>query len=308
MLDFLKILQNLFRKEFKIKTEIGKIINIKIMAIRIYKSLTPGTRFCATNKLVWNQNSTNTAQTKKNSNIKGFQRSNGRNNQGRITVRHRGGGHKRRYRFVLWKRFSQKTPGKVIGLEYDPNRNAFLAKIETKNQSHYILATQGLKLGQIIESCPEAPLISGNALPLLGIPVGSEIHNIELAPMQGAKLVRAAGTSAQVIAKEGKYASIRLPSGEVRLILQMCWATLGRVGNEEYANIRDGKAGRKRWRGRRPHVRGSVMNPCDHPHGGGEGRAPIGRSQPVDPWGKPALGRPTRSKYRYSNKLIVRRA
>ena len=238
----------------------------------------------------------------------GLSSTGGRNNAGRVTAYHRGGGHKRRYRFVLWKRFTQDNPGKVIGLEYDPNRNAFLAKIETSEQHHYILAAQGLELGQVIESSSNAPLKTGNALPLTAIPVGSEIHNIELAPTQGAKLVRAAGTSAQVVAKEGKYASIRLPSGEVRFILQTCWATLGRVGNEEYANIRDGKAGRKRWRGRRPYVRGSVMNPCDHPHGGGEGRAPIGRSQPVDPWGKPALGRPTRSKYRYSNKFIVRRA
>ena len=276
------------------------------MAIRIYKSLTPGTRFCAVNKLI---NFKNAVQTKKSAIIKGYQRSKGRNNQGRITIRHRGGGHKRRYRFILWRRSDQTIPAQVIGLEYDPNRNAFLAKIKTEEDStHYIIAPQGLKLGQSLSSNKSASLQIGNALPLEAIPVGSEVHNVELAPTQGAKLVRAAGAYAQLIAKEGKYASLRLPSGEVRLVLQTCWATLGRVGNKDFSNIRDGKAGRTRWRGRRPTVRGSAMNPCDHPHGGGEGRAPIGRSQPVDPWGNPALGRRTRSKYRYSNKFIIRRA
>ncbi len=276
------------------------------MAIRIYKSLTPGTRFCAVNKLLALKNP---VQAKKGSIIKGYQRSKGRNNQGRITVRHRGGGHKRRYRFILWRRSNQITPAQVLGLEYDPNRNAFLAKIQTNEGTvHYIVAPQGLVVGQTISADTDTTLRCGNALPLKNIPLGSEIHNIELAPTQGAKLVRAAGAYAQLIAKEGKYASIRLPSGEIRLVLQNCWATLGRVGNQEFSSIRDGKAGRKRWRGRRPTVRGSAMNPCDHPHGGGEGRAPVGRPQPVDPWGNPALGKRTRSKYRYSNKFIVRRA
>ncbi len=230
----------------------------------------------------------------------------GRNNQGRITVRHRGGGHKRRYRIIDFKRDKDGVPGTVSTIEYDPNRTARIALVTyADGEKRYILAPVGLQVGQAIMSGVEAEIRVGNALPLRNIPLGSTIHNIELEPGKGAQLVRSAGTAAQLMAKEGKYAQLRMPSGEVRLVPLLARATLGQVGNLEHENESIGKAGRSRWLGRRPTVRGSVMNPVDHPHGGGEGRAPIG-GQPQTPWGKPAMGYRTR-RNKKTQRLIVRR-
>ncbi len=232
----------------------------------------------------------------------------GRNNQGKITVRHQGGGHKRQYRIIDFKRTKDGIPGRVATIEYDPNRSANIALINyVDGEKRYILAPKGLEVGMEIVSGPEADIKVGNALPLINIPVGTVIHNIELKPGKGGQLVRSAGTSAQILGREDKYVLIRLNSGEVRLVLSTCRATVGRVGNEHHELINIGKAGRKRWMGIRPTVRGSVMNPVDHPHGGGEGKAPIGRKSPMSPWGKPTLGRKTRKKNKASNKLIVSR-
>ncbi len=232
----------------------------------------------------------------------------GRNNQGRITVRHQGGGHKRKYRIIDFKRNKDGIPGKVATIEYDPNRSANIALIHyLDGEKRYILAPQGLKVGMVVHSGPDADIRVGNALPLRNIPVGSVIHNIELKPGRGGQLVRAAGASAQLLGKEGKYAIVRLTSGETRMVLIDCRATIGQVGNVEHELINVGKAGRSRWLGKRPAVRGSVMNPVDHPHGGGEGRAPIGRKSPMTPWGKPTLGYKTRKKNKSSNKYIIRR-
>ncbi|WP_124726404.1 50S ribosomal protein L2 [Staphylospora marina] len=232
----------------------------------------------------------------------------GRNNQGRITTRHRGGGHKRKYRIIDFKRNKDGIPGKVATIEYDPNRSANIALINyVDGEKRYIIAPHGLKVGMTIMSGPEADIRVGNALPLRNIPVGTVIHNIELKPGRGGQLVRAAGASAQLLGKEGKYAIIRLTSGEVRMVHLDCRATIGQVGNLDHELITVGKAGRSRWLGKRPTVRGSVMNPVDHPHGGGEGRAPIGRKSPMTPWGKPALGYKTRKKNKPSDKYIVRR-
>jgi large subunit ribosomal protein L2 len=232
----------------------------------------------------------------------------GRNNQGRITVRHQGGGHKRKYRIIDFKRNKDGIPGKVATIEYDPNRSANIALIHyLDGEKRYIIAPQGLKVGMVIHSGPDADIRVGNALPLRNIPVGSVIHNIELKPGRGGQLVRAAGASAQLLGKEGKYAIIRLTSGETRMVLIDCRATIGQVGNVDHELINIGKAGRSRWLGKRPTVRGSVMNPVDHPHGGGEGRAPIGRKSPMTPWGKPTLGYKTRKKNKASNKYIIRR-
>ena len=232
----------------------------------------------------------------------------GRNNQGKITVRHRGGGSKRKYRIIDFKRRKDGVPGKVVAIEYDPNRTANIALINyVDGEKAYILAPNGLKVGATIVSGPEAEIRVGNALPLENIPVGTEIHNIELYPGKGGQLVRSAGNSAQLMAKEGKYATLRLPSGEMRMVPIICRATIGQVGNIEHDLVNIGKAGRKRHMGIRPTVRGSVMNPNDHPHGGGEGKTGIGRSGPCTPWGKPALGLKTRKKNKQSNKLIVRR-
>jgi large subunit ribosomal protein L2 len=237
-----------------------------------------------------------------------WSRSTGRNNRGIITTRHRGGGHKRLYRQIDFGRTKLGIPAKVINIEYDPNRNARIALLHyLDGEKRYILAPLNLKEGQSVLASPDALISIGNALPLVKIPLGTEIHNIELQPGSGGQLVRSAGTVAQIVAKEGKWVTIRLPSGEVRLISQNCWATIGRVGNLEAINCRLGKAGRKRWLGRRPHVRGSAMNPVDHPHGGGEGRAPIGRACPVSPWGKPALGSRTRKKKKWSTKVILQK-
>ena len=232
----------------------------------------------------------------------------GRNNQGKITVRHRGGGAKKKYRLIDFKRNKDGIPAKVVGIEYDPNRTANIALLTyADGEKRYIIAPAKLQVGEVLMSGPDAEVKVGNCLPLANIPVGTEIHNIEMYPGKGGQLVRSAGNSAQLMAKEGKYATLRLPSGEMRLIPIVCRATIGQVGNIEHDLINIGKAGRKRHMGIRPTVRGSVMNPNDHPHGGGEGRAPIGRSGPCTPWGKPALGLKTRKKNKQSNKLIVRR-
>ena len=231
----------------------------------------------------------------------------GRNNQGKITVRHHGGGSRRKYRIIDFKRNKEGVPAKVVSIEYDPNRTANIALISyADGEKAYILAPNGLKVGMIVENGANAEIRVGNCLPLSAIPVGTEVHNIELYRGKGGQLVRAAGNAAQLMAKEGKYATLRLPSGEMRMVPIECRATIGVVGNIEHDLVKIGKAGRKRNMGIRPTVRGSVMNPNDHPHGGGEGRAPVGRSGPVTPWGKPALGYKTRTK-KSSDKLIVRR-
>lgn len=232
----------------------------------------------------------------------------GRNNQGKLTVRHQGGGHKRQYRIIDFKRDKDGIPGRVATIEYDPNRSANIALIHyADGEKCYIIAPKNLEVGMEVMSGPDADIKVGNALPLANIPVGTVIHNIELKPGKGGQLVRAAGTSAQVLGKEGKYVLVRLSSGEVRMILATCRATVGQVGNEQHELVNIGKAGRARWLGIRPTVRGSVMNPVDHPHGGGEGKAPIGRKSPMTPWGKPTLGFKTRKKKNKSDKFIVRR-
>ncbi|WP_110113954.1 50S ribosomal protein L2 [Bacillus sp. CGMCC 1.16541] len=232
----------------------------------------------------------------------------GRNNQGKMTVRHQGGGHKRQYRIIDFKRDKDGIPGRVATIEYDPNRSANIALVNyADGEKRYILAPKNLEVGMEVMSGPEADIKVGNALPLANIPVGTVIHNIELKPGKGGQLVRSAGTSAQVLGKEGKYVLVRLTSGEVRMILATCRASVGQVGNEQHELINIGKAGRSRWLGIRPTVRGSVMNPNDHPHGGGEGRSPIGRKSPMTPWGKPTLGYKTRKKKNKSDKFIVRR-
>ena len=232
----------------------------------------------------------------------------GRNNQGKITVRHHGGGSRRKYRIIDFKRNKVDVPATVKSIEYDPNRTANIALIcYADGEKSYIIAPNGLKVGDVLMNGENAEVKAGNCLPLSAIPVGTEIHNIELYPGKGGQLVRAAGNTAQLMAKEGKYATLRLPSGEMRLVPIVCRATIGTVGNVEHGLVNIGKAGRKRNMGIRPTVRGSVMNPNDHPHGGGEGRAPVGRSGPCTPWGKPALGLKTRKKNKKSNKMIIRR-
>lgn len=231
----------------------------------------------------------------------------GRNNQGKITTRHRGGGHKRQYRIIDFKRTKDGIPGRVATIEYDPNRSSHIALLHyADGEKRYIIAPEGLKVGDIVESGANADIKVGNALPLENIPVGTLIHNIELRPGKGGQLVRAAGTEAQLLGKEGNYVVIRLASGEMRRILKTCRATIGSVGNKNHELVSIGKAGRSRWLGKRPSVRGLVMNPVDHPHGGGEGRSPIGRKSPVSPWGKPTLGYKTRKKKKDSSKYIVR--
>lgn len=230
----------------------------------------------------------------------------GRNAQGRITVRHRGGGHKRQYRIIDFKRDKDGIPARVATVEYDPNRSAHIALLHyADGEKRYILAPVGLEVGDTVQSGPEADILPGNALPLRNIPTGTVVHNVELHPGKGGQLARSAGAEAELVAKEGEYGHLRLPSGEVRLIHLDCRATVGQVGNVDHENVSGGKAGRSRWQGRRPTVRGSVMNPVDHPHGGGEGKAPIGR-HPVTPWGKPALGKKTRKQNKESDRFIVR--
>ena len=232
----------------------------------------------------------------------------GRNNTGRITVRHHGGGNRTKYRVIDFKRNKLDVPATVMTLEYDPNRTAFIALIQYEDgEKSYIIAPDGLKVGYIVMNGPNADIKPGNALPLSAIPVGTVIHNIELYPGKGGQLVRSAGNFAQLIAKEGEYGLVRLPSGELRNVPLNCYATIGQVSNVDHDNVKIGKAGKKRHMGWRPTVRGSVMNPVDHPHGGGEGKSPVGRPGPVTPWGKPALGYKTRNKHKASDKLIVRR-
>lgn len=232
----------------------------------------------------------------------------GRNNTGKMTVRHQGGGHKRQYRLIDFKRLKDNIPAKVATIEYDPNRSARIALLNyADGEKRYILAPHGLKVGDVVYSGPESDIKIGNALPLANIPLGTQVHNIELQIGKGGQIVRSAGTSAQLMAKEGNYALLRLPSGELRQVHIRCRATVGVVSNLEHENITIGKAGRSRWMGIRPANRGVVMNPCDHPHGGGEGKSPVGRKHPVTPWGKPAHGVKTRDKKKASNRMIVKR-
>ena len=272
------------------------------MAIKVYKAITNGRR---------NMTSLDFAEITTNKPEKSLlaplPKKAGRNNQGKITVRHHGGGHKKQYRIIDFKRNKDNVPAKVATIEYDPNRSANIALLNyVDGEKRYIIAPKELQVGQVVVSGPEADIKIGNALPLANIPVGTLIHNIELKPGKGGQLVRSAGASAQVLGKEGKYVLVRLKSGEVRMILATCRATIGEVGNEQHGLVNIGKAGRTRWLGKRPTVRGSVMNPNDHPHGGGEGRTSIGRKSPMSPWGKPTLGKKTRSKKARSNKFIVR--
>ncbi len=272
------------------------------MAIRNYKPTTPGRRKMST--LV---NEEITKSTPEKSLVVTIKKNGGRNNQGKITVRHQGGGVKKKYRIVDFKRNKVNVSGTVASIEYDPNRTANIALINySDGEKRYIIAPKGLKVGMEVMSGEGADIKVGNALPLMSIPVGTTVHNIELRPGKGGELARSAGSSAQILGREGKYVMIRLTSGEQRLVLGTCMATIGEVGNEDSSLVKIGKAGRKRHMGIRPTVRGSVMNPNDHPHGGGEGRAPIGRKAPVTPWGKPALGYKTRKK-KQSDKFIVRR-
>ena len=273
------------------------------MAVKKYSPTSPARRFMTV--------STFEEITKKKPEkglVETLKRTGGRNVYGRITVRHIGGGTKRKYRIIDFKRNKDGIDAKVAAIEYDHNRTANSAHLYyVDGEKRYILAPVGLKVGDIVESGPDADIKPGNALPLANIPVGTMVHNIELKPGKGGQLVRAAGGAAQLMAKEGDYAQLRLPSGEVRMVSQKCKATIGQVSNIENENITIGKAGRKRWLGIRPGVRGVVMNPVDHPHGGGEGKSPIGRPSPVTPWGKPTLGYKTRKKNKKSDKFIVKR-
>ena len=273
------------------------------MGIKTYNPYTPSRR-----QMTGSDFSEITKKTPEKSLLDSKSRQAGRNNQGKITVRHRGGGAKKKYRIIDFKRRKDGIPATVIGIEYDPNRTANIALIcYADGEKAYILAPAGLTDGMKVMNGPEAEVRVGNCLPLSEIPVGTQIHNIELYPGKGGQLVRSAGNSAQLMAKEGKYATLRLPSGEMRMVPIVCRASIGVVGNGDHSLINIGKAGRKRHMGVRPTVRGSVMNPNDHPHGGGEGKAGIGRPGPCTPWGKPALGLKTRKKNKQSNKLIVRR-
>jgi large subunit ribosomal protein L2 len=234
--------------------------------------------------------------------------SKGRNNQGKITIRHRGGGHKRRYRLIDFKRNKRNSIGKIVSIEYDPNRNARIALVQYEDgDKRYILHPESVIAGNQIEAGPNSSLNIGNSLPLENIPLGYDVHNIELFPNKGGQIARSAGSSAKILAKEGDYVTLKLPSKEVRLVPKNCYATIGKVGNASHMNLTLGKAGRKRWLGTRPTVRGVVMNACDHPHGGGEGRSPIGRKHPCTPWGKPALGVKTRSKKKSTSIFIIRK-
>ena len=273
------------------------------MGIKTYNPYTPSRR-----NMTGSDFSEITAKKPEKSLTVSLKKPAGRNNQGKITVRHQGGGSRRRYRLVDFKRRKDGIPAKVLTIEYDPNRTANIALIcYADGEKSYILAPNGLNVGDSVMNGESAEVKLGNCLPLQNIPVGSEIHNIELYPGKGGQMVRSAGNSAQLMAKEGKYATLRLPSGEMRMVPISCRATIGQVGNIDHELINIGKAGRKRHMGIRPTVRGSVMNPNDHPHGGGEGKTGIGRPGPVTPWGKPALGLKTRKKNKQSNKLIVRR-
>lgn len=273
------------------------------MSIRFYKSYTPGTRNRALSGF-----SEITKSKPEKSLIKKNHRTKGRNNRGVITIRHRGGGHKRCYRLIDFKRNKYGIEGIVAAVEYDPNRNSRIALIYyVDGEKRYILHPKNLNVGDKIFAGSGSPLSIGNTLPLEEIPLGTSIHNIELISSRGGQIVRAGGTSAKILAKEGDYITLRLPSKEIRLVRKECFATIGEVSNNDSFLIQSGKAGRTRWLGKRPTVRGSVMNPCDHPHGGGEGRAPIGRTRPLTPWGKPALGMKTRKRKKLSDTYILRR-
>ena len=273
------------------------------MSIKVYKSTTNARR---------NMSTTDYSELSKvapeRSLLVSLKKNSGRNSYGRITVRHRGGGVRRKYRIIDFKRDKFDIPATVASVEYDPNRSAFIALLQYEDgEKRYILQPAGLKVGDTVVAGTGADIKPGNALPLTNIPVGTVVHNVELYPGRGGQLARAAGNSAQLMAKEGVYALLRLPSGELRNVPANCMATIGQVGNVDHENVKIGKAGRKRHMGWRPTVRGSVMNPCDHPHGGGEGKSPIGRPGPVTPWGKPALGYKTRNTKKSSDKLIVKR-
>jgi large subunit ribosomal protein L2 len=273
------------------------------MGIRFLQAFTPGTR----NRSVSDFSEITQSKPEKSLCYR-LHRSKGRNNRGIITIRHRGGGHKRLYRDIDFRRDKIGIGGTVLTIEYDPNRNSRIALVRYDDgEKRYILQPRGLNVGDIIISDINAPILTGNALPLRNIPLGAEVHNVEFQPGSGGQLARAAGTLVEVLAKEGNFVTVRLPSKEIRLVSKNCWATIGQVGNIEAYNLTIGKAGRTRWLGKRPTVRGSAMNPVDHPHGGGEGRAPIGRSRPVTPWGKPALGFITRKPKKYSSELILRK-
>ena len=273
------------------------------MAIKVYKAITNGQRQKSTLK-----NEEITKTTPEKSLVVTKKKTNGRNNQGKITVRHRGGGVKRKYRLIDFKRTKDGITAIVNAIEYDPNRSSNIALITYKDGTKsYILAPKGLKVGDVVESGSKVDVKTGNTMEIMNIPVGTVIHNIELRPGKGGQLARSAGNSAQILGREGKYVLIRLASGEQRKILGTCRATIGVVGNEDFGLVKIGKAGRTRYKGFRPTVRGSVMNPNDHPHGGGEGRAPVGRSGPMTPWGKPALGYKTRKNKKESDKYIVTR-
>jgi len=273
------------------------------MAIKRYKPYTPSRRHMTVSAF-----DEITKSTPEKSLVVHIKKSSGRNNQGKLTVRHRGGGAKVKYRIIDFKRNKDGIPAKVTSIEYDPNRTANIALIVYADGAKaYILAPAGLKVGDTLMNGPDAEVRIGNALPMRMIPVGSNIHNLEMKPGKGGQLVRSAGNEAQLMAKEGKYATVKLPSGEMRMLPIDCRATIGQVGNIDHELIHIGKAGRKRHMGFRPTVRGSVMNPNDHPHGGGEGRTPIGRPSPMSPWGKPTMGYKTRKKHKASNRLIIRR-
>jgi len=273
------------------------------MAIRIYKSYTPGTR----NRILSSFTEITKAKPERRL-VRKNQRNKGRNNRGVITIRHRGGGHKKLYRMVDFRRNKFNIEAVVNSVEYDPNRNARIALLYYKDgEKRYILHPNNLKIGDTVISGPESTLSIGNVLPLSKIPLGTSIHNVELIPKKGGQIVRSAGTSAKILAKEGDFVTLRLPSKEIRLIRKDCSATIGEISNNDAFLVQSGKAGRTRWLGKRPTVRGSVMNPCDHPHGGGEGRTPIGRTRPLTPWGKPTLGMKTRKKKKLTNAYIIRK-
>ena len=276
------------------------------MAIRLYRAYSPGTR--SRSSLFFDEITTNKPQKSLTFGKKSIS---GRNNRGVITLGNRGGGHKRKYRIIQFNRkeanIDDTVIAKVVSIEYDPNRNARIALLFYQDGTkRYILCPRSLKVGMIVSSGTNSPIEISSAMPLSAMPLGSIVHNVELTLGKGGQIARAAGTYAQLVAKEGEFVTLKLPSGEVRLVHKRCYATLGQVGNFEFANIRLGKAGRNRWLGRRPHVRGVVKNPIDHPHGGGEGRSPIGRARPVNPWGKPALGVKTRKPTKASSKYILR--
>ena len=273
------------------------------MGIKVYKPYTPSSR---------HKTSLDFSSLSKNKPEKSLlvtiHRSKGRNNQGRITTRHTGGGHKKRYRLIDFKRNKYNIPGKVVSIEYDPNRNTNIALISYEDgEKRYILHPENLKINDIISSSKSSTITVGNALPLDNIPLGTDVHNVELTPGKGGQLIRAAGTSAKILAKENNFVVLRLSSKEIRLFKKECFATVGRLSNSDFYNVVLGKAGRSRWLGIRPTVRGSVMNPVDHPHGGGEGRCPIGKPRPLTPWGKPALGMKTRKRKNKSDMFILRR-